>query len=113
MCSLGRFDLHETGYVLPVMCDITPAWREAYTRIADELVTRHTSFHAAIDWLTMIGNDPDQRRYPPEWLAVLPEHLRGRYDAPGWVALLGCLVVTVGLRALALWRNWQLPAWRA
>jgi uncharacterized membrane protein YeiH len=34
-------------------------------------------------------------------------------DAPGWVALLGCLVVTVGLRALALWRNWQLPAWRA
>ena len=34
-------------------------------------------------------------------------------DAPGWLALLGCLVVTVGLRALALWRNWQLPAWRA
>lgn len=34
-------------------------------------------------------------------------------DSPGWIALLGCLVVTVGLRALALWRNWQLPAWRA
>ena len=34
-------------------------------------------------------------------------------DAPGWVALLGCVVVTVGLRGLALWRNWQLPAWRA
>lgn len=27
-------------------------------------------------------------------------------DSPGWIALLGCLVVTVGLRALALWRNW-------
>jgi len=26
--------------------------------------------------------------------------------------LLACLLVTVGLRALALWRNWQLPAWR-
>jgi hypothetical protein len=25
MCSLLRFDLHETGYVLPVMCDLTPA----------------------------------------------------------------------------------------
>ena len=86
MCSLGRFDLHETGYVLPVMCDITPAWREVYARIADELVSRHTSFWAAIDWLTMIGHDPDQQRYPPEWLAVLPEHLRGHYDAPGWVA---------------------------
>ena len=34
-------------------------------------------------------------------------------DAPGWVALLGCVVVTVGLRGLALWRNWQLPTWRA
>jgi len=34
-------------------------------------------------------------------------------DAPDWMALLGCLFVTVCLRALALWRNWQLPAWRA
>ncbi|HSG60020.1 MAG TPA: trimeric intracellular cation channel family protein, partial [Pseudomonadales bacterium] len=30
-------------------------------------------------------------------------------DSPGWLALLGCLIVTVGLRVLALWRNWQLP----
>ena len=86
MCSLGRFDLHETGYTLPVMCDLTPAWREVYTEIADELVARHTTFQAAIDWLTMIGHDPNQANYPPEWLAVLPEHLRGRYDSPGWTA---------------------------
>ncbi|MDO9030493.1 MAG: trimeric intracellular cation channel family protein [Hydrogenophaga sp.] len=33
-------------------------------------------------------------------------------DAPGWLALLACVAVTAGLRALALWRNWQLPAWR-
>ena len=33
-------------------------------------------------------------------------------QAPGWVALLGCVLVTAGLRGLALWRNWQLPAWR-
>ena len=32
---------------------------------------------------------------------------------PGWVALLGCVSVTAGLRGLALWRNWRLPAWRA
>ncbi|MGH9000888.1 MAG: hypothetical protein ACRDY7_16020 [Acidimicrobiia bacterium] len=86
LCSLGRFDLHETGYVLPVMCDITPAWREAYTRIADELVGRYTTFWSAIDWLTMIGHDPGADRYPPEWLVYIPEHLRGRYDAPGWPA---------------------------
>ncbi len=33
-------------------------------------------------------------------------------DAPGWLAMLACVSLTVGLRALALWRNWQLPAWR-
>jgi uncharacterized membrane protein YeiH len=32
--------------------------------------------------------------------------------APGWLALLACVAVTAGLRAMALWRDWQLPAWR-
>lgn len=32
--------------------------------------------------------------------------------APGWVALVACVSVTAGLRLLALWRNWQLPAWK-
>jgi uncharacterized membrane protein YeiH len=35
-----------------------------------------------------------------------------QYGTEGWLALLGCLGVTVGLRALAVWRDWQLPAWR-
>lgn len=86
MCSLGRFDLHETGYVLPVMCDVTPAWREAYTRIADELVGRYTTFWSAIDWLSMIGHDPNADRYHPMFQTYLPEYLRGKYDAPGWTA---------------------------
>ncbi|MEZ5645717.1 MAG: trimeric intracellular cation channel family protein [Burkholderiaceae bacterium] len=30
----------------------------------------------------------------------------------GWVALAACVAVTAGLRGLALWRDWQLPAWR-
>jgi uncharacterized membrane protein YeiH len=34
-------------------------------------------------------------------------------DAPGWLALLGCVLTTAGLRGLALWRDWQLPAWKA
>lgn len=33
-------------------------------------------------------------------------------DAPGWMALVACVVVTAGLRIVALWRNWELPAWR-
>ncbi|MDZ4188451.1 MAG: trimeric intracellular cation channel family protein [Hydrogenophaga sp.] len=33
-------------------------------------------------------------------------------EASGWLALVACVAVTAGLRALALWRNWALPAWR-
>src|SRR5271166_1954277 len=84
MCSFPRFDLNETSYVLPVLANLTPAWREAYTAIADGLITRYTSFWAAVDWLTLIGPDPNVDRYPLEWLGLAPEHLRGRYPLPGW-----------------------------
>ncbi len=33
-------------------------------------------------------------------------------DAPAWLAMGACVLVTVGLRGLALWRNWELPTWR-
>ncbi|MDO8905102.1 trimeric intracellular cation channel family protein [Hydrogenophaga sp.] len=42
------------------------------------------------------------------WVYVGLWHLQ----APGWLALVACVGVTAGLRGLALWRNWQLPAWR-
>ena len=32
--------------------------------------------------------------------------------APGWLALVACVVITAGLRGLALWRDWRLPTWR-
>lgn len=86
MCAFPRFDLSETSYALPLLVDQTPAWREVYTRIADELVGRYTTFWAAVDWLTLIGPDPHQDNYPPEWLVFMPEHLRGHYDPPGWTA---------------------------
>ena len=86
MCAFPRFDLSETSYALPLMVDQTPAWREVYTRIADELVGRYTTFWAAVDWLTLIGPDPNQDNYPPEWQVFIPEHLRGHYDPPGWTA---------------------------
>lgn len=35
-----------------------------------------------------------------------------QFEAPDWAPLLACVLVTGGLRVLALWRNWQLPAWR-
>lgn len=42
------------------------------------------------------------------WVYVLLWQL----DAPGWLALVACVCVTAGLRALAVWRNLTLPAWR-
>lgn len=33
-------------------------------------------------------------------------------QAPDWVPLVACVVLTAGLRGLAVWRNWELPAWR-
>ncbi len=86
MCAFPRFDLGETGYILPVLVDQTPAWREVYTRIADELVGRHTTFWAASDWLSLIGPDPRSEDYPPEWQVFVAPHLQGRYELPGWTA---------------------------
>ena len=45
MCSFPRFDLGETAYILPVLVDQTPAWREVYTRIADELAPAVENVH--------------------------------------------------------------------
>jgi hypothetical protein len=84
MCAFPRFDVAYMAYVLPVMLEATPAWREVYTRIADELIRRYTSFWGAVDWCTLIGPDPGVDRYPPQWLGYLPEPLRGRYAMPGW-----------------------------
>ena len=84
MCAFPRFDLAEMSYVLPMMLEATPAWREGYSRILDELARRYVSFWGGIDWNTLIGPDPNVDRYPPEWLMVIPEHLRGRYAPPGW-----------------------------
>lgn len=85
MCAFPRFDLGESSYGLPLMCEITPAWREAYARIARELCERHLTFWAAIDWLVLVGEDPYVDRYPPEWQIFMPERLRGAYPPPAWV----------------------------
>ncbi len=84
--SYPRFDLSDSSYPLLLMADQTPAWREVYTRILDELATRHTAYWAAIDWNSFIGTSPDRANYP-EWMTVSwPERLRGNYDHPGWTA---------------------------
>jgi len=84
--SYPRFDLTDSSNAILVMADQTPAWREVYTRIMDEMATRHTAYWAAIDWNTFIGPSPDRGNYPPQMMAQWPERLRGNYDHPGWTA---------------------------
>jgi len=82
--SYGRFDLSFSAYSLLLMADQTPAWREVYTRIADELTARYPTYWGAIDWLTQIGDDPKRANYPQGIMAGFPERLRGRYNRFGW-----------------------------
>jgi hypothetical protein len=84
--SYGRFDLAYSSYALLLMADQTPAWREAYTRIADGLASRYPTYWGAIDWLTQIGDDPKRANYPPRVMSGLPEPLRGKYNRIGWTA---------------------------
>ena len=86
MLSFPRFDLSESSYGLLLMGRRTPAWREVYTRILDELVERHTTFWAAIDWLTQFGPDPERASYPKRYKRLIPSDLWGEYDVPGWTA---------------------------
>ena len=84
--SYGRFDLHNSAYALLLMADQTPAWREAYTSIADGLASRYPTYWGAIDWLTQIGDDPKRANYPPEVMSAIPERLQGNYNRIGWTA---------------------------
>jgi len=89
MASYPRFDLSDSSYAVLLMADQTPAWREVYTRVMDELATRHTSYWAAIDWNTFIGPSPERENYTainaPGYQSW-PERVIGNYDRPGWTA---------------------------
>ena len=84
--SYGRFDLSYSAYGLLLMADQTPAWREVYTRIADELASRYPTYWGAVDWFSQIGDDPKRANYPPQIMGQIPEALRGKYNRFGWIA---------------------------
>ena len=86
MTSFHRFDLIDSAYAMALMSDRTPAWTEVYSKVLDELVSRHTSWWAAEDWMTQFGPDPDRGNYPDQYRALIPQDLWGNYDVPGWTA---------------------------
>ena len=85
MLNFPRFDLSESTYAIAMLADTTPAWREVYTRILDELIERHTTFWAAVDWLSYLGNDPESCQLSREaWKGTLiPEHVWGKLRRTG------------------------------
>jgi hypothetical protein len=86
MLCYHRFDLIDSTYAVALMADRTPAWREVYERILDELIFRHTGWWAAEDWLTQIGDDPDRANYPDAYRMLIPAAYWGDYNVPGWTA---------------------------
>jgi hypothetical protein len=86
MLNFCRFDLLDSTYAVALMADKTPAWREVYAGILDQLVMRHTTYHSAIDWLTQIGHDPKRASYPESYRGLIPAEHWGNYDSPGWTA---------------------------
>ena len=77
MLCCHRFDLIDSTYAVALMADRTPAWREVYEQILDELIFRHTGWWAAEDWLTQIGHDPDRANYPDAVPAADPRRRTG------------------------------------
>ena len=80
MASWHRFDLVDSSYAMGLMAHITPAWRERYIAILDQLIERHTGWWSASDWLTQFGPDPDRANYPDEYRMWIPRELWGRYE---------------------------------
>ncbi len=44
MTSWHRFDLIQSSHAMALMADATPAWREIYSRVLDELAYRYTGY---------------------------------------------------------------------
>jgi len=86
MASWHRFDLVDSSYAMGLLAHRTPAWTEPYVEILDQLIERDTGWWSAADWLTQFGPDPDRARYPDAFRPLIPRHLWGDYDVPGWTA---------------------------
>src|SRR5919201_1196137 len=82
----GRNDALKSSYVIALMAERTPAWREIYDQIFDQLIYRYSSWWGVVDWMTQMGPDPDRDIYPDSYRFIIPESQWGNYDVPGWAA---------------------------
>ena len=52
MASWPRFDLTDSSYAMGLMARTTPAWREPYVAVLDQLIERHTGWWSE-PWASM------------------------------------------------------------
>ena len=65
---------------------MTPAWREVYGRILDELVFRHTGWWAARTGSPSSATTRSAVPTRTRTVSVIPADRWGDYDVPGWTA---------------------------
>jgi hypothetical protein len=84
MLSFPRFDLSESSYAFLLLDAQDARLARVYVRILDELIRRHTTYWAAVDWLTQIDRIPIARAIRKAYRRLIPKDLWGHYDVPGW-----------------------------
>lgn len=94
MASWPRFDLVDSSYAIGLMAQSTPAWREPYVAVLDQLIERHTGWWSANDWLTQFGAEAGTFLNIQEHPRSSPRRGRGPSQAES------CL----GRRAPSIWR---------
>ena len=77
-----------------LMARSTPAWREPYVAVLDQLIERHTGWWSANDWLTQFGAEAGMFLNIQEHPRSSPRRGRGRSQAEG----------SLGRRAPSIWR---------
>lgn len=85
--NLYRYDLTYGSFALAMMAELTPAWREGYSKLLGFLVDRYFEYWAFCDWVEEKGQDPNRLDYPEVmYKNLMPEGYAGRYSKPGWAA---------------------------
>jgi haloalkane dehalogenase len=64
----AHYDLLDSSYAMALMAETTPAWREVYGSILDQLLQRFATYWGAIDWGSALGFSWAQRH---------PERIKG------------------------------------
>jgi len=85
MTNYPRFDLQETSYAVALFSRRTPAWKEIYVKMMDDLCERFSTFWGAVDFNTQFGDDPDNTQYPSPLSQLIPPGMMNQgYNIPGW-----------------------------